>query len=135
MNKLDSFFLQFKHLWRSGQDAHLDLECRAGQAWVGIRVRLGQEPGLQQTPKKQRNRDTQSRQRRQARRAAARGKHEDHHASEAQDVLLASEAHANHQTNQNEAAEATDNSVKAVEVIPVTPDDEFCRDQNLKRTF
>ena len=102
MSELDSFFLQFKHLWRSGQDAHLDLECRAGQAWVGIRVRLGQEPGLQQTPKKQRNRNTPSRQSRRARRAAARGEHEDHHAEEAQEDLLASEAHKNDQTVQNE---------------------------------
>ena len=122
-------------MWRSRQDAHLDLECRAGQAWVGLRVRLGQEPGLQQPPKKQRNRNTPSRQRRRARRAAARGEHEDHHAEEAQDDLLASEAHANYQTNQNEAAEATGNSVKAVEVIPVTPFDEFCRDAEFEENI
>ena len=43
--ELDSFVLKFKHIWRSGFDAHLDLECHAGQAWVGIRVRLGHEHG------------------------------------------------------------------------------------------
>ena len=119
MNELNSFILQFKHLWRSGQDAHLDLECQAGQAWVGIRVRLGQEPGLQ-TPKS-RNRNTPSRQRHRARRAAACGEQEDHDAEEAygQDDHIASEAH------ENKAAEAG-NSVKAVEVVPVTPVDEFC---------
>ena len=51
--------LQFQHLRRSGQDAHLDIECHAGQAWVGIHVQLGQEAGLQ-TPKSK-NRNTPSR--------------------------------------------------------------------------
>ena len=31
----DSLFLQLKHLWRSGQNAYFNLECRAGQAWSG----------------------------------------------------------------------------------------------------
>ena len=80
MDELNSFILKFKHLWRSGQDAHLDMECHAGQAWVGIQVRLGHEPGLQ-IPKN-RDKNTPSRQRRRARRVAARGE-QDQHAEEA----------------------------------------------------
>ena len=105
MDELNSFILKFKHLWRSGQDAHLDMECHAGQAWVGIRVQLGQEAGLQ-IPK---SRNTPSRQRRRARRAAARGE-QDQHAEEAvgQDHHLAEEVHEKDQHDQNEAANAAE---------------------------
>ena len=114
-------------MWRSGQDAHLDMECHAGQAWVGIRVKLGHEAGLQ-VPKK-RSKNTPSRQRRRARRAAARGE-QDQHAEEVvgQDHNLAEEAHETDQPYQNEAAQAGDCG-KAVEVIPVTPVDEFCSNE------
>ena len=47
MEELNNFIVKFKQLWRSGQDAHLDMDCHAGQAWVGIRVQLGYEAGLQ----------------------------------------------------------------------------------------
>ena len=43
--ELDTFIYKFKHLWKAGLDAHLDLECCAGKAWVGLRFRLGQESG------------------------------------------------------------------------------------------
>ena len=69
MDELNSFIIKFKQLWRSGQDAHLDMECHAGQAWVGICVQLGHGPELQ-IPKRG-NKNTPSRQRRCARRAAA----------------------------------------------------------------
>ena len=39
--ELNKFILKFKVLWKSGLDAHLDLDCHAGQAWVGLRLRLG----------------------------------------------------------------------------------------------
>ena len=53
------------------------MESHAGQAWVGLHLRLGHGPGPPhqvQTvlPKTSRNRDNPSRQRRRARRAAAR---------------------------------------------------------------
>ena len=76
--ELDSFIEKFKQLWKKGAGAHLDLDAHDGQAWVGLRVRLGQPPGphlLQpQHPSNSRlrTRNNPSRQRRRARRAAAR---------------------------------------------------------------
>ena len=43
--ELETFVQKFKYLWKSGQDAHLDIEAHAGQAWVGLRLRLGEDPG------------------------------------------------------------------------------------------
>ena len=74
-DELDTFIQKFRNLWKSGLDARLNMECHAGQAWVGLHLRLGHGPGpLHQSvlPKISRNRDTPSRQRRRARRAAAR---------------------------------------------------------------
>ena len=45
MYELDTFVTKFKQLWRSGHDAHLDIESKAGKAWVGIRLCLVEEPG------------------------------------------------------------------------------------------
>ena len=42
--ELDSFILKFQQLWRNGFDAHLDLETHAGNAWVGLKMNLGQHP-------------------------------------------------------------------------------------------
>ena len=36
-----SFVEEFHRLWRDGQSAHLNLDCHAGEAWVGLRLRLG----------------------------------------------------------------------------------------------
>jgi hypothetical protein len=109
------------------------MECHAGQAWVGIRVQLGHEAGLQ-IPKN-RNKNTPSRQRRRARRASARGE-QDRHAEEVvgQDHHLAEEPHETDQPCQNEAAKAgkcgkAGECGKAVEVIPVTPVDKFCSNE------
>ena len=44
VSEVDTFIEKFKHLWQSGLDAHLDLETHAGQAWVGLRLRLGHAP-------------------------------------------------------------------------------------------
>ena len=90
--ELDSFVLKFKHLWRSGLDAHLDLECQAGQAWVGLRVCLGHDNCLLPSPYiPRRNRNSPSRLRRRARREAARQK-ENQHAEEASgDIKIATE--------------------------------------------
>ena len=74
-SELDSFIFKFKQLWHSGIDAHLDIETHAGQAWVGLRCRLGQPPGpIHQPhfPSTPRMNSSPSRQRRRARRAAAR---------------------------------------------------------------
>ena len=47
MNKkeLQSFIFKFHQLWEAGLTAHLDLDTHAGQAWVGLRVQLGQAHG------------------------------------------------------------------------------------------
>ena len=71
----DFFISKFKQLWKSGVGAHLDLDSHAGQAWVGLCVRLGHlpEPELQPTnslKRRQKTRNGPSRQRRRARRAA-----------------------------------------------------------------
>jgi hypothetical protein len=44
--ELGNFVLKVKSLWKSGYDVHLDMDYHAGQAWVGLRLRLGhaQEP-------------------------------------------------------------------------------------------
>ena len=70
--ELDSFVLKFKQLWRSGQSAHLDIDTCAGQAWVGLRVRLGQAQAVPSSLR--RTRDGPARQRRRARRADAKEK-------------------------------------------------------------
>ena len=61
----------FKELWKSGRSAHLDLDTHAGQAWIGLRVRLGHahQPHHEH---QSRTRNSPSRQRRRLRRAAAR---------------------------------------------------------------
>ena len=88
LSELDSFLLKFKCLWKTGYDAHLDFDTKAGEAWVGLRVRLGRVHGpLEQLfPKPQtRSRNGPSRQRRRERRAAARKEVEETSHSETQD--------------------------------------------------
>ena len=45
LTELQSFISKFHHLWEAGYTAHLNLDTHAGQAWVGLRVQLGQVPG------------------------------------------------------------------------------------------
>ena len=39
--QVESFVQKFRELWASGLSAHLDLDCGGGEAWVGLRLRLG----------------------------------------------------------------------------------------------
>ena len=77
-SELGTFIQKFRSLWKSGLDAHLDVDTSAGQAWVGLRVRLGHAPGPHPgipphvTAYQKKNRDGPSRQRRRFRRAADR---------------------------------------------------------------
>ena len=67
------FLTNFCRLVSDFQNAHLDIDTCAGQAWVGLRVHLGQVHGdqvRQEVPR--RKNDSPSRQRRRARRAAER---------------------------------------------------------------
>ena len=78
VTELDTFVKKFMQLWKSGHSAHLDIDTHAGEAWVGLRVRLGSAPGpLHQEPHhqvnaKSRSRNGPARQRRRARRSANR---------------------------------------------------------------
>ena len=71
---------KFKELWKNGHGAHLDIDCYAGQASVGLRVRLGQVPGplhhQDDFYQQKRTKDSPCRQRRRAKRAAARQQNE-----------------------------------------------------------
>ena len=45
ITELDTFVRKFHQLWKDGFTAHLDLDTQAGNAWVGLRLNLGQVPG------------------------------------------------------------------------------------------
>ena len=73
-HQIESFVQKFRALWASGLSAHLDLECGGGEAWVGLRLRLGyhRAGGEQQEDHGVRHRRGASYARRLARRAANR---------------------------------------------------------------
>ena len=63
---------KFRQLWKAGSSAHLNLDCHAGIAWIGLQVQLGPAPGpANQAPPPPRYRGP-SYQRRQGRRRAAK---------------------------------------------------------------
>ena len=72
--EIDSFVKKFRQLWSAGFCAHLDLDSNAGEAWVGLRVKLS--PGQiqqQDVPAYCRQKfERPSRQRRHARRSVSR---------------------------------------------------------------
>ena len=70
--ELESFILKFNQLWRAGHSAKLDVETHAGQAWVGLRVQLGQAHPQQVHLHKNKTRNSPARERRRARRLAER---------------------------------------------------------------
>ena len=39
--QMRNFVQKFQDLWAGGFSAHLDLDCRGGEAWVGLRLHLG----------------------------------------------------------------------------------------------
>ena len=39
--QVNSFVQKFRDLWCGGFSAHLDLDCRGGEAWLGLRLHLG----------------------------------------------------------------------------------------------
>ena len=116
--EVDSFVQKFKNLWKSGFSAHLDLDTHSGQAWVGLRVRLGHHHQVQQ-PRKTRN--GPSRQRRRARRADARKENvEDvENTSEAEEAMVTIDAEEAKENSEPVAEEATSESIedKVVEIV------------------
>ena len=119
VKELDSFVYKFHQLWKAGLTAHLDVDARAGQAWVGLRVQLGQVPGPphhQVYPSKPSHHHSRgpAYQRRQERRQAARTA-EEHLSPTARvsdknssDVLPAAEASNPNETEQDEVAEKSE---------------------------
>ena len=77
--EIDKFVRKFKDLWNSGFDAHLDVDAHAGEAWVGLRVRVGRAPGVLH-PKSEGY--CPARERRRVRRAAARKEQSDRNVKE-----------------------------------------------------
>ena len=129
--ELDNFVFKFKELWKSDIDAHLDHECHAGQAWIGIRVRLGHAPGPHILPR--RTRDGPIRQRRLARRAAAREVNEAEEANDrkeenepAKGVLVEEAEKATEKQEESKPAEGVivDEAARATPTDEVP--DEFC---------
>ena len=72
--QVDSFVQKFRELWASGLSAHLDLDCGGGEAWVGLRLRLGRHRvgGAQRADREDNHCRGASYARRLERRAAAR---------------------------------------------------------------
>ena len=68
-SEMDYFINKFRQLLREGFTAHLDLDANAGEAWVGLRVKLGNDQKQQKPTKKKRS---PAYERRQMRRRAAR---------------------------------------------------------------
>ena len=79
--ELDTFVHKFRQLWNAGLNAHLNLNCHAGAAYVGLQLELGHAPGPahhQAHPFYHPRRPfTPSYQRRRARRSAARATKDD----------------------------------------------------------
>ena len=73
VSEADTLVQKLHQLWRAGHTAHLDLDTRAGEAWVGLRVKLGQAPGPahEQFPPPRRHRGPAYRRRQERRRQSA----------------------------------------------------------------
>ena len=143
ITEVDTFVKKFHQLWNDGISAHLDLDTHAGDAWVGLRVRLGQVSGpihgqaqsfhQEEVPRK----ESPSRQRRRARRAAAKKASKTiTEAVEAEVVVIET---TGEQTAADDAVDevvehATDGlAVKANHVDDVL--DEFCSNEEFNGNF
>ena len=40
-HQVRNFVQKFCDLWRDGESAHLDLDCKGGEAWLGLPLELG----------------------------------------------------------------------------------------------
>ena len=83
--EIDSFVGKFRQLWRAGLDVHLDLNAHAGNAWVGIKLNLGQPKSTQQQCETLKKRYSPCRIRRRERRAASR---QDHNLTDSENVHI-----------------------------------------------
>ena len=136
MTEVETFVKKFHQLWNDGVTAHLDLDTRGGEAWVGLRVHLGGHvpgplhrpvhPFQQQVPRK----ESPARQRRHARRAAARQAHAeratDAGAAEATEVVQETTEEQTAAVNAVDAAVEDTAKELAVEANVEAVIDEFC---------
>ena len=110
LKELNSFIFKFNQLWHSGMSAHLDLDTHAGEAWVGLRVRLGQAPFPPQEAFSNlpRTRDSPARQRRRARRATAREQEQvEQTVAQAEETVVPTENVVSNTENDEETEEQT----------------------------
>ena len=146
VSELDTFVEKFKTLWKKGYEAHLDIDAKAGQAWVGLRVRLGHDPGpphhpyppfqarsKNNSPSRQRRRDRRAAERQQlAEQAQVAGNHvtevvvEESTADENVEAEIASIV----DTDKKKHTENVEESAVIV-VTRETVNDEFCSDESL----
>ena len=70
--ELESFVQKFNHVWKNGNDAHLNVHSLAGNAWVGISLNLGSFPGLSRDYYPNKKNVSPARSRRREKHAAAR---------------------------------------------------------------
>ena len=141
MTELDTFVKKFHQLWNDGITAHLDLDTHGGDAWVGLRVRLGQVPGplhrrVHPFHQEVHRNESPSRQRRRAMRAAARQANVDRatEAEEANEVVIDA---TNEQTVavteevvEDTAEETAENANRVDQVY-----DEFCSNAEYSENF
>ena len=83
-SELNEFLVKFHQLWKAGKPAHLNVDCRDGYAWCGLRVQLGPAPGHQQDHhqvRRGRPKRSPASYRRLERRKAARAAAEEHSSS------------------------------------------------------
>ena len=144
ITELDTFVRKFHQLCNDGVTAHLDLDTHAGNAWVGLRVQLGQVPGpphqqVQPSPQQvHRKFESLSRQRRHARRAAAKAEkasntEADEAAVEIENEIVTTGGVDKKVSDVAEMHEETvDGEVSKVAAADVTVnlDDEVCSDGN-----
>ena len=130
ITELDPFVRKFHQLWSNGLTAHLDLDTHAGNAWVGLRVQLGQVPGhphQQVQPFHQpvhKKGESPSRQRRRAIWAAAKA------ASTANSEAVEADNVENEKETTEDEDDEKDADVKETFVAEETKEviDEFCPD-------
>ena len=141
--ELDTFVRKFHQLWNDGITAHLDVDTHAGNAWVGLRVQLGQVPGpphqhVQQPPQQiHRKFESPSRKKRRARREAARAKNTeaveavetDIENKESGEVSDVAEMHEDTAVEKNVSEVAVEAS--KADIID-TLEDAFCSDEEYK---
>ena len=141
--ELGTFVEQFKNLWKSGYEAHLDAHTYAGEAWVHLHVRLGQAPVNHPFTSLSRNRNGPARERRRSRRAAERAAKTSNssntdlesmlpNAEEASEVIVADD----HVTElvKNTCEKNAESEIDATEKVDIAVDEDVHDDANAKDT-